>query len=293
MPSYTFLLALAAAPLTLACPVKSKSSSAALSTSTSTPVATSTVVVEPTSTSVVESSSTTVVFTSTSTSTSAPTSTAAASSTASSSSVSAESDTSAITGTSTFYGGNLNGGTCSFTTLSDLPSGIYGTAYSGEVWDNAAECGACLEVTGPSGNSILVMVVDQCPECDEGHLDLFEDAFEQLGATSLGEISTSYVPVACGITSPFVLHNKSGTSAYWFSMQVVGANEPVASLEVSTDGGSTWQSTTRQSYNFFENASGFGTDTVDVRVTSTTGTSVVVSGVSVASDSTATASANF
>jgi hypothetical protein len=38
-----------------------------------------------------------------------------------------------------------------------LPSNIYGTAYSGAVWDDAAKCGACIEVTGPSG-TIKAMV---------------------------------------------------------------------------------------------------------------------------------------
>jgi len=88
------------------------------------------------------------------------------------------------------------------------------------------------------------------------------------------------------------LKNKEGTSQYWFSMQVVNANEAVESLEVSTDSGSNWQSTTRSFYNFFENSSGFGTDTVDVRVTGTSGKTVVVKSVSVSSGSSTTASGN-
>lgn len=135
--------------------------------------------------------------------------------------------------------------------------------------------------------------MDQCPECAQGHLDLFEDAFTELGTKSEGIIDISYEFTSCGISSPLVLHNKSGTSAYWFSMQVVGANGAVDTLEVSTDGGSTWQSTTRSSYNFFENTSGFGTDTVDVRVTSSSGTTVTVNSVSCASESQTTASSNF
>ncbi|KAI0124779.1 RlpA-like double-psi beta-barrel-protein domain-containing protein-containing protein [Xylariales sp. AK1849] len=185
-----------------------------------------------------------------------------------------------VAGQSTFYGGNLNGGTCSFTTMSSIPSGLYGTAFSGSAWDNAANCGACIKVTGPNGKSITAMIVDECPECNAGHLDLFEIAFEQLGSTSAGTIATSYSFVACGITSPLILHSKSGTSAYWFSMQVVDHNQPVAKLEVSTDGGTTWQATTRQDYNFFEKSSGFGTSSVDVRVTSTRGKMVVVKGLS-------------
>ncbi|KAI0468651.1 carbohydrate-binding module family 63 protein [Xylaria cf. heliscus] len=200
-------------------------------------------------------------------------------------------ESTAVTGTSTFYGGNLNGGTCSFSTYT-LPSGIYGTAFSGSAWHSAAHCGACIQVTA-NGKSITAMIVDQCPECDAGHLDLFENAFDVLSPSSSDPLATSYTFVDCPITSPLILHNKSGTSAYWFSMQVVNANEAVAKLEVSTDGGSTWKSTTRQEYNFFENSSGFGTDTVTVRVTSESGSTVVVKNVGVASDSQITAGSNF
>ncbi|KKY30387.1 putative extracellular cellulase [Diaporthe ampelina] len=176
--------------------------------------------------------------------------------------------------------------------MSGLPSGLYGTAFSGSAWNNAAECGSCLEVTGPNGK-INVMVVDQCPECEESNLDLFQDGFAKIGSISAGKIATSYTKIPCGITSPIVLHNKSGTSAYWFSMQVVNSNRAVSKLEVSTDGGSTWQSTTRTNYNFFEQSSGFGTSTVDIRLTSASGGTIKVSKVSVASDSKVTATSNF
>jgi hypothetical protein len=76
-------------------------------------------------------------------------------------------------------------------------------------------------------------------------------------------------------------------------MQVVNSNQPIASLQVSTDGGSTWKDTTRQNYNFFEISSGTGTTTVDVKVTSAGGQSIVMSGVSVAADSQTTGTANF
>lgn len=76
-------------------------------------------------------------------------------------------------------------------------------------------------------------------------------------------------------------------------MQVVGSNEPIQSLEVSTDGGATWQPTTRQPYNFFENPSGFKTETVDVKVTSSMGNVITVNGVSVAADLSTPAGANF
>jgi hypothetical protein len=80
-------------------------------------------------------------------------------STSSSSSSSATSSTSSNSnsGEATFYGGNVSGGTCSFTGYS-LPSTLFGTALSLERWDDAANCGRCVSVTGPNGNSVKAMV---------------------------------------------------------------------------------------------------------------------------------------
>ena len=117
-------------------------------------------------------------------------------------------------------------------------------------------------------------IVDECPSCDTNHFDLFEDAFGELAETATGLIDIDWSFTSCDLDGPLKLKNKSGTSEYWFSMQVVNANEPVTKMEVSTDGGSTWQSTTRTYYNYFEQSSGFGTDTVAVRVTGKSGNTV-------------------
>ncbi len=181
---------------------------------------------------------------------------------------------------------------CSFTGYT-IPSGIYGTALSDSNWADASNCGTCLQVTGPNGNKITAMVVDQCPGCGQNHLDLFPDAFQQLADPSKGVIPVSWDIVPCGISSPIILKNKEGTSKYWFSMQVMNSNVPVSKLEVSTDGGATWHETTRMDYNFFENSSGFGVDSLDVKVTSVTGGSIVVNNVSVDASTTATAGSNL
>ncbi len=59
------------------------------------------------------------------------------------------------TGIASFYGGNLAGGNCLFSSYA-IPSGTFGTALAGANWDDAALCGACLSVTGPKG-TIRVM----------------------------------------------------------------------------------------------------------------------------------------
>jgi hypothetical protein len=63
----------------------------------------------------------------------------------------------ALSGQATFYGGNVAGGACSFSTYT-LPSNIFGTALSDSNWDSSANCGACVAVTGPDGNAITAMV---------------------------------------------------------------------------------------------------------------------------------------
>lgn len=59
-------------------------------------------------------------------------------------------------GQATYYGGNTQGGACSFSTYT-IPSGLYGTAITDGDWDNSANCGRCVSVTY-SGKSVTAMV---------------------------------------------------------------------------------------------------------------------------------------
>lgn len=130
----------------------------------------------------------------------------------------------------------------------------------------------------------LLQIVDKCPECDKGHLDLFQDAFAALDSPSKGIIDTSYNFVPCPkVSGPLTIHTKSGVSQYWFSAQVVNANRRTSKLEVSTDGKS-WKAATRTEYNFFEIPSGVGASKASIRVTSEDGKSVVVKDVPMQAD---------
>ncbi|KAJ5104851.1 hypothetical protein NUU61_002198 [Penicillium alfredii] len=243
-----------------------ESTQPAVQTSSSSTESTVAVTVAPTTTSTSEETST-----STSTSTAEVVSNSSSSSSSSGSS-------GHNSGEATYYGGNISGGTCSFSGYT-LPSSMFGAALSADRWDDAASCGACVSITGPIGNSIKAMVVDQCPSCQSNHLDLFENAFTELSALASGVIDVKWSYVSCDLDGPLTLKNKDGTSEYWFSMQVVNANEPVT--------------TSRTYYNFFEKKSGFGTDTVDVRVTGKSGKSVVVKSVGCGSETEVKADSNF
>lgn len=220
-----------------------------------------------------------------------------------------------LSGQATYYGGNVQGGACSFSTYT-LPAGVYGTALSSSNWDNSGNCGGCVAVTygGKTINAMVCkapifpshslqeaaplklppQIVDECPNCGTNHLDLFENAFSALADTSLGviDVTWGYVPCAA-VTGNLEIHMKSGVSQYWFSAQVVNAHRRTASMQVSTNEGATWTTATRQDYNFFEISSGVGASTAWVKVTSHTGGVVTVKNVPMTSDAVVSASANY
>ncbi|KAL8408396.1 hypothetical protein RB594_007000 [Gaeumannomyces avenae] len=190
----------------------------------------------------------------------------------------------AIPGDATFTDGKLASGTCSFSNYS-FPPGIYGSGLGPANWAGGAKCGACLQVTGPRG-STKVMIVDSCPSCSGSRLNLFSDAFKLIGDPSDGVIPINYDPISCGIAKPLRLRNKSGTSKWYLSLQVLDANYPITALDVSTDNGQSWKPTIRKEYNYFERegSAGFEKDFVHVRISCSNGRQVIIPSVSAASE---------
>lgn len=52
-------------------------------------------------------------------------------------------------------------------------------------------CGKSATVKGPNG-SVTVKIVDTCPECDSGSLDLSPSAFKKIGDLSAGRIPITW-----------------------------------------------------------------------------------------------------
>lgn len=52
-------------------------------------------------------------------------------------------------------------------------------------------CGACLTVTGPNG-SVSVKVVDKCPGCKQGDVDLSPSAFQKIASLDAGRIKVTW-----------------------------------------------------------------------------------------------------
>lgn len=57
-------------------------------------------------------------------------------------------------------------------------------------------CGKCLEVTGPKGK-VTVRMLDKCPGCGPGDLDLSETAFSKIADMSAGRVNVTWHFVTC------------------------------------------------------------------------------------------------
>ena len=175
-------------------------------------------------------------------------------------------------GVATFYAAD-GSGNCSFDAS---PADLDVAAMNAPQWDNSAVCGGCVRVTGPKG-SVTVRIVDQCPECASGALDLSAQAFAKIAELSAGRVDVRWQPVTCAVEGAVILRFKEGSSQYWTGLQVRNTRVPVRSLEVQKNG--AWVDVPRESYNFFVDSTGFGAGPFSLRITGTDGQQLVETGV--------------
>jgi expansin len=174
-------------------------------------------------------------------------------------------------------------GTATHYVLTGLPNCSYASppandlfvALSSPEYDGAAACGGYLTVTGPDG-SVTVQVIDQCPDCAAGHIDLSEPAFAELAPLNAGLINVHYQHLSDPpLPGPVTMEVKSGSSRYWLALLADNTGNPLASVQVQTASGG-WVSLARASYNYWIAQSGAGTGPFTVRLTDTEGNQVTV-----------------
>ena len=137
-------------------------------------------------------------------------------------------------------------GACGF---DPSPEDLMVTAMNAVEYDNAAYCGAYLQVVGPQGTAI-VRVVDLCPECGAGHLDLSQEAFAQIAALHLGRVDITWQLISPELSEPIGYHFKDGSNQWWTGVQIRNHRNPVAKFEYLNESGQ-WVEVERTSYNYF------------------------------------------
>ncbi|KAF1781455.1 RlpA-like double-psi beta-barrel domain [Phytophthora cactorum] len=91
-----------------------------------------------------------------------------------------------FTGDATAYTlGQTSAGNCNMMSALDFATTDY-AALNNEQWDGLQNCGRCAEVScaddrcADQSTSVVVQILDRCPECKQGDLDLSPSVFKTL-----------------------------------------------------------------------------------------------------------------
>ncbi len=178
------------------------------------------------------------------------------------------------TGIATYY--NATGdGACMF---GPSPGDLMVSAMNAEQYDTAAVCGAYVHVKGPKGE-VTVRIVDLCPECRAGHLDLSQEAFALIAVLPLGRVDITWQVVSPDLTGPIAYHFKDGSNQWWTAVQVRNHRNPIAEFEYLDQSGQ-WIAVPRTGYNYFvQTDPGMGPSPYAFRVTDSYGNVLTDSGI--------------
>jgi expansin (peptidoglycan-binding protein) len=178
--------------------------------------------------------------------------------------ISAAPDDGSIThnGEATYYAAT-GGGNCSFDASPE--NALLVGAMNELDYDNSTGCGSFVNITGPDGD-VVIRIVDRCPECSEGDIDLSPDAFEEISPLAMGRIEISWNFVPGDITGPISYKFNDGSNEWWTSIQIRNHRTSIASVEIKDQNGN-WAMLDRQMDNFFSNGTGYGVEPYSIRVT--------------------------
>ena len=165
-------------------------------------------------------------------------------------------------GTATYYSPEGETNSCGLPLNSSLV-----TALPVALWDGSAHCGECLQVTGPLG-SVLVQVIDKCPDCPDTGLDPSESAFAAIANLVDGVAEISWQRVECPVTGP-VQYRFVNSSAFFLEIQAQNIRHGVFSMAYQD--GEDFVDMPRQDFNRFRGTPVGGINDVTIRATANTG----------------------
>ena len=164
----------------------------------------------------------------------------------------------------TYYTSTAGSGACTV----DWSAGEHIAAMNNPQWDGSAHCGECLSVTGPLGSTI-VKVVDLCPECISGDLDLSLAAFAAIANPGDGRVDISWERVECPVAGNLAFRFQ-GSHEFYLKLQALDHRQGVQAMSVFHNG--SYQPMARSSDNHFIYLPGSQmTPPLAIRLTSTTG----------------------
>ncbi len=193
------------------------------------------------------------------------------------------------TGIATYYTEADGNGACTF---GSSPNDLMVAAMNADEYNQASVCGEYVRVTGAKG-SITVRIVDLCPGCSAGHLDLSPQAFTQIDDLAKGRVPITWQVISPEISGPILYHFKDGSNQWWTAVQIRNHRNPIAKFEYFDYSKSQYVTVARTGYNYFVESAGMGAGPYKFRVTDVYGNQIVDSGVPGGDNTTVVGSKQF
>ncbi|EGZ14550.1 hypothetical protein PHYSODRAFT_252991 [Phytophthora sojae] len=157
-------------------------------------------------------------------------------------SAAAFSTASAYSGYGTVYGPiEPSGGNCNLQSYPKEAVTNY-AALNRVQWDSTMNCGRCAKVwctdaqcENPSSSSEIVYIIDQCPGCEEGDLDLSPSVFEAITGMEYTKLKIEWDYVTCPSTGSNRIQYclKEGSSGHWAAIQPTHMSAGVDSVLIN------------------------------------------------------------
>lgn len=138
--------------------------------------------------------------------------------------------TGTVPGEAVFYQPASSGGRCSIASLAR--DGLYASLPRSRYGDGTL-CGAYLDVTGPLG-TVRAEIVDMCPGCSDGQLDLSAAAFARIQQPSRGTARVTWqVARDPALPGPIAVRVGPGSTASELALQVLNHGNPLAAVTIN------------------------------------------------------------
>ncbi|CAG5091310.1 Oidioi.mRNA.OKI2018_I69.PAR.g12962.t2.cds [Oikopleura dioica] len=186
----------------------------------------------------------------------------------------------------TVYAEKPDGGNCGYPKFSDETT-KYFVALPKPMWEKGANCGRCVEIDCTAGNvgtncdagkTTVAMVVDSCPECHEGDLDLSNAAWDKVsGNAGHSRFKANWKFIECPdrfmMKDTFEFHIKEGSSKWWLAVMPLNHKHKMKSIEIKKGDGA-WKSMEFGTIDSFYWKGAPQVDSFELRFTLVTGQSI-------------------
>uniref|UniRef100_K3X0Q7 Expansin-like EG45 domain-containing protein n=1 Tax=Globisporangium ultimum (strain ATCC 200006 / CBS 805.95 / DAOM BR144) TaxID=431595 RepID=K3X0Q7_GLOUD len=133
--------------------------------------------------------------------------------------------------------GSTSAGNCNMMAANSDAGANY-AAINNPQWDGMKSCGRCAEVSCDdarctSTSSQVVQILDRCPECKSGDLDLSPSVFKMITGSDPARLSIKWKFVDCPSQGNIKFCLKGGSNNFWTAIQPANFVSGVTSMTVN------------------------------------------------------------